>query len=105
MVLNEKFLINNSMNVSITISASDLLEVINYTITSTRKELEQVIIDEKSEVYLSPKEVSKLLGVNTTTLWRWNKRGYLIPIEVGGKRKYRKSDIDTKCLSKSINLN
>ena len=93
------------MNVSITISASDLLEVINYTITSTRKELEKVILDEKSEIYLSPKEVSKLLGVNTTTLWRWNKRGYLIPIEIGGKRKYRKSDIDTKCLSKSINLN
>jgi len=26
-------------------------------------------------------------------LWRYAKRGYLTPIEVGGKRKYLKSDI------------
>jgi len=26
-------------------------------------------------------------------LWRWAKRGYLVPIEVGGKRRYRMSEV------------
>lgn len=103
MLINE--LLNSGANVSITISANDLLEVINYTVTATRKELEQLIIDEKSEDYLSPKQVSELLGVNTTSLWRWAKRGYLVPLEVGGKRKYRKSDIDRVCFNKGLILN
>ncbi len=101
MIIDKDFFKNSGMNVSITVSASDLYEIINHTITLTRKELEQVIVDEKSEVYLSPKEVSKLVGVNTTSLWRWAKRGYLVPLEVGGKRKYRKSDIDRVCFNKS----
>lgn len=99
--MNVNELLKNGANISITMSANDLIEVINYTVTATRKELEQVIIDEKSEVYLSPKQVSELLGVNTTSLWRWAKRGYLVPLEVGGKRKYRKSDIDRVCFNKS----
>lgn len=86
-------------NVSITLTANDLKEIINYTIASTRKEIEQVIIDDNSEVFMSPKQVSEMLGVDLSTLWRWNKRGYLIPLEVGGKRKYRKSDIKTKLLN------
>ena len=87
-------------NVSITLTANDLKEIINYTIASTRKEIEQVIIDDNSEVFMSPKQVSEMLGVDLSTLWRWNKRGYLIPLEVGGKRKYRKSDIKTKLLNR-----
>src|ERR1035437_577722 len=97
--------INSGANVSITISANDLLEVINYTVTATRKEMEQVIIDEKLEVYLSPKQVAEMLDVSLTTLWRYSKCGYLVPLEVGGKRKYRKSDINTKCLNKRSNQN
>ena len=101
--MNIQDIMNSGANVSITISAADLQEVINYTVTTTRKELEQIIIDEKSEVYLSPKEVSKMLDVDPSTLWRWGKRGYLVPLEIGGKRKYRKSDINVKCFD-SVNL-
>jgi len=102
MNLNDE-LIKTNGNVMYIITANDLQEVINYTVTTTRKELEQIIIDEKSEVYLSPKEVSKMLDVDPSTLWRWGKRGYLVPLEIGGKRKYRKSDINVKCFD-SVNL-
>lgn len=101
MLINE--LINNGANVSITISASDLLEVINYTVSTTRKELEQVIIDKKSENYLTRQQAAEMLGVSLVSLYRWSKRGYLVPLEVGGKRIYLKSDIDRVCLSKNIN--
>ena len=31
--------------------------------------------------------------VNPSSLWRWRKRGYLVPAEIGGKRRYKMSDI------------
>jgi len=92
--------IKSDANISITIPFKDLQEFVNYTINATRKELEKFIIDEKSEVYLTPQQVSEMLGVNLSTLFRWNKRGYLVPLEIGGKRKYRKSDINAKCFNK-----
>lgn len=92
--MDVKEIIESGLNVSITLSAKDLQEVINYTIISTRREMERAIVEEKTEVYLSPKQVSKMLNVAECTLWRWNKCGYLIPIEIGGKRRYRKSVIN-----------
>jgi predicted DNA-binding transcriptional regulator AlpA len=97
--------ISNGANVSITISATDLQEVINYTITKTRMELEKVITDDKAEVYLSPAETAKLLKVSLTTLWHWNKRNYLSPVEVGGKRVYLQSEIKALLSKKNNNNN
>jgi len=37
--------------------------------------------------------VSEILNVNITTLWRWNKIGYLKTIEFGGGRRYKMSDV------------
>lgn len=91
MNLNE--ILECGSNVSITLNAKDLQEVINYTISSTRRELEQSIIDDKQEAFLSPKQVSEMLNVDLSTLWRWKQCGYLIPIEIGGKRRYKKSII------------
>jgi hypothetical protein len=91
MAINELLTLGN--NVSITLTAKDLLEVIQYTVLETRKELEQYISESNSEEYLSPKEVSVMLGISNVSLWRYAKKGYLTPIEVGGKRKYLKSDI------------
>ena len=34
-----------------------------------------------------------MLGVDKSTLWRWSKQNYLAPIEVGGKRVYKVSDV------------
>jgi len=101
--MNIQDFINNGTNVSITISANDLQDVINYTISKTRMELEKVITDDKAEVYLSPSETAKLLKVSLTTLWHWNKRNYLSPVEVGGKRVYLQSEIKA-LLSKKNNI-
>ena len=91
--LNLKEILECGSNVSITLNAKDLQEAINYTISSTRKELEQLITDDKKDAYLSPKQVSEMLDVNLSTLFLWSKCGYLIPLEIGGKRRYRKSII------------
>lgn len=82
---------NSSLNV--TINAGQLVEVIDYCVNKTRKDLEQQITDANTETYPSPDQVAKILDVDKSTLWRWKKQGYLIPIEIGGKRRYRMSDV------------
>lgn len=78
---------------NLTVRAGELVEVIDYCVNKTRKELEQQITDANTETYPSPDQVAKILDVNKSTLWRWQKAGYLIPIEIGGKRRYKMSDI------------
>jgi hypothetical protein len=80
-------------SLNITVQAGELLEMVNYCVLSTRKELEQQITDANTETYPSPDQVAKILDVDKSTLWRWRKQGYLTPIEVGGKRRYRMSDV------------
>ena len=43
--------------------------------------------------YLNTKQVRELLNVCDGTLNLWAKRGYLVPIKVGNKNMYAKSDI------------
>ena len=60
----------------------------------TKQQIEQTLADAAAETYLSPKKTAELLDVNASTLWRWGKINYLTPIELGGKRKYKISDIN-----------
>lgn len=87
-------IIQSGANVSITIGTNDLLQFANHLIHSTKKELESTILAKKKEMYVTPDEASGQLHVDRSTLWRWAKNGYLIPVEVGGKRLYKQSDID-----------
>lgn len=80
-------------DLNITIKAGELMEAIDYSINATKRELEQQITDANTETYPSPDQVAKALDVSKSTLWRWDKSGYLSPIEIGGKRRYRMSDI------------
>ena len=80
-------------NINITISLGELIEAVEHCVTTTQKNLEQIISDEAAEKYLTIEKTSGLLEVDKSTLWRWSKQNYLVPIEVGGKRRYRMSDI------------
>lgn len=86
-------LINSEANFNITIQKSDLMDFANYLITSTKNELEANLVAAKAETYLTRLETSDFLKVDQSTLFKWAKRGYLMPIEVGGKRVYRMSDL------------
>ena len=66
------------------VSAADLEEVV-------RGILEEVVSsskDEKDDSLLSVKQASALLGVNRSTLWAWEKSGYLKPVRIGRKVRY-----------------
>jgi len=86
-------LLKENSGLNITINAVQLIEVIDYCVNKTRKELEQQITDANTETYPSAEQVSKILDVNKSTLWRWQKQNYLVPVVIGGKRRYKMSDI------------
>ena len=75
------------------ITLGDLVQANSLLIDEVKRQLEQTIADENAETYLSREKVAEMLEVSTATLWRWQKLNYLVPKMVGGKRRYRKSDI------------
>jgi len=78
----------------VSIKLGDLMEANTLLIANVKSELEQTIADQNAETYLSRDKVKEILEIGDTTLWRWQKSGYLVPINVGGKRRFRKSDIN-----------
>lgn len=62
-------------------------------IAETKRELEQEICDQRAETYVSRKKAMEILGKGSTTLWRWKKMGYLVPVACGAVDRYRMSDI------------
>ena len=47
-----------------------------------------------SDQLISVDEAARLLSVSKMTLYRWDKSGILKKVEIGGKRRYRKGDIE-----------
>ena len=47
-----------------------------------------------SDQLLTIDEAAKLLSVSKMTLYRWDQNGILKKVEIGGKRRYRLSDIE-----------
>ena len=88
--MNITNLIKEGANVQLVINALDLREAF----LEWNEELKQSKPAEaKEESYLSARETADKLGVDISTLWRWDRSGYLKKIKVGNKTRYRESDI------------
>jgi len=68
-------------------------EIIDTTIAKTLEKFEKLIVEERSDRLLTTNEVSKQFNVDASTLWRWEKRNYLLPVRLGGKKFYKLSDL------------
>lgn len=68
-------------------------EIIDTTIAKTLEQFEKMIVEERSDRLLTTNEVSKQFNVDASTLWRWEKRNYLLPVRLGGKKFYKLSDL------------
>ncbi|WP_304582047.1 helix-turn-helix domain-containing protein [uncultured Alistipes sp.] len=77
----------------ISVKVGDLIEANEALVAKTKEQLEQLITDQTAETYPSRQKVAEILDVDLSTLHRWAKRGLLVPIEIGGKRRYRMSDV------------
>lgn len=84
-------------NATITVQLSDLNAFARRLIADTREEYEQEISDRLlaiKENYLTADTVKDVLQISETTLWRWAKAGYLLPVMIGGQKRYKQSDIE-----------
>lgn len=80
-------------NLTLSVSANDLKEFGRTMLKEAKTEFESVILAENEERYLSPAETAKMLDVDESTLWRWRKQDYCVPIRIGGKPRYKLSEI------------
>ena len=84
-------------DMSVTIRLGDLLEANEALVRKVRREVEREL-EQRREEYgdtLVPREdVLRMLKVDPSTLWRWEKAGYLSPVRIGVKVMYRKGDLD-----------
>ena len=80
-------------DITVSIKLSELIECNKLLIAETKREFEQQIKEQNTEAYPDRAEVLKILGVSYATLWRYEKLGLLNPLPVGGKRRYRMSDV------------
>ena len=85
-------------DMSVTIRLGDLLEANQVLIERAKEEAEEQLASRERRIgcALVPKEdVLRLLGVNPSTLWRWeHEYDYLKPVRFGRKVYYRESDIN-----------
>lgn len=82
-------ILRTGANVQLVINALDLKEAF----LQWNEEMRQAATAAKEESYLTAQETADKLGVDVSTLWRWDKSGYLKKIKVGNKIRYRESDV------------
>ena len=87
--------LDNSVATLIMIKPEDLKQTIINVVDEARRRMEKEIALNNSEVLLTTKQVTERLSISRTTLWHWGKKGYVIPVVIGGKQRYKLSDVNT----------
>ena len=88
-------------NAILQITAGDLCEFANQLINSATEVARlQIQKADISKELLTIDEVAAMLKVSKMTLHRWDKNGVLKKIEVGGHRRYRRSDVEAVTLNR-----
>lgn len=95
-IMNIKDLITSNSNavVNIVVSADDLKEFRLSIIEDVRTEIKNQVSRNDEKKSLTPKEVCQRLQITRSSLWRWEREKMLVPVRVGGKVRYRSSDIE-----------
>ena len=86
-----KNIIDQGRNVQIVVNAADLKELILEWINEKDSQIQAA---KEEDQYLSPNETVTILKISKPTLWRWEKHDFLVPVKIGGKKYFRKSDVD-----------
>jgi hypothetical protein len=88
--------IQNGGSIKLEVTGADLLQFAN-TLIERAKEVYRVdsmpVIDGE-ETWLTTEEAAQFCKVSKTTLWSWQKAGYLVPSKLGKKKCYALSEIN-----------
>ena len=91
-------------DMTVSIRLSDLLAANEALVRQVRKEAEREAARrdlQAGDSLIQKEEARRRLGSpDPSTLWRWEKAGYLTPVRIGAKVFYRQGDIDAIIQSK-----
>ncbi|MFR9620138.1 MAG: helix-turn-helix domain-containing protein [Rikenellaceae bacterium] len=87
-------LLGTNPNLSITIKANELQKAFATLVEGAIDKYRREVEAKPDDVLYTIKQVSEILSVDKSTLWRWQQSGYLLPTKVGDMPRYRKSQID-----------
>ena len=81
--------------VNITMSGAELKQLLGEWFVEIMRNFQNSLEKSKpvEEKYLTAEETAQMLGVDKSTLWRWNKCNYLTNVKIGSKVRYRESDV------------
>ena len=75
-------------NVTITVGVSDIAKQVIAEMEGQKKLIRTIA------EFLTAKETAEFLKVDISSLYRFEKTGYLVPVRVGKKRLYRIEDLE-----------
>lgn len=88
-------LIAEGANVYVTVSVADLRGFFEEVVKDTAAKERAAEAERNADGVMSQTDVCKFLGVSKSTLWRWDKYGYLSPSgRMGRTPQYLKSDVE-----------
>ena len=96
-ILNMPAMATEGTTVCYTVTHDDLIDFAREIIERTKEMGEAEKAETSASVedgYYTRKEVMALLKRCDSTMTKWAHAGYLVPVRVGGKHLYRKSDVD-----------
>ncbi len=79
--------------VTVNVDINDLREIFEAVLDAREALQKQEAEKRENDRLLDVEEVSQMLGVCSNSLWRWNRDGYLKPIKVGRKNRYKLSEV------------
>lgn len=81
-------------NIKIEVSGKDLITLAQDVATRAVNDVREVIkAEKKQDELLTRQQVAEMLSVSLPTLWHWEKKHILVPLKIGSKVRYRRSDI------------
>lgn len=94
--MNIQELLNRNPEGLAIVSLSDLRDFAEQLIDNIKKSEEKPQLEMPAEdISYSTEQVVRMLNVDKSTLWRWQKAGYLLPYKIGNKNYYSKADVDS----------
>lgn len=81
----------------IEVDSEDLLKFADALITKSAEQREKELTvrkqSEREEEWLTTEQVCRMCHCCASTIWAWEKRGYLIPSKIGGRKRFAAVDI------------
>ena len=88
--MNIQNLLDSGANVSITLQLEDLRQVVKETVGNLKIPTKE----SPPEEFISRKEALEVLKIDPSTIWAWQRTGFLKAYPFGGRIRYKLSDIE-----------